>query len=102
MVTFSGVFAAEGLMARHLVLNHVAWSKAPAVKTTPAKPEASRLVRVVLSLDLLVRVPQGFCVPSAMFTVYVPAQPPIEQSKAARNRIGFCFTSIQLWLIINR
>ena len=96
MVTFSGVFAAEGLIARHLVLNHVAWSKAPAVKTTPALPEASRLVNVVLEFVLLHKVPQGFCVPSAMFTVYVPAHVPTELIRAKRNRISFCFMLILL------
>lgn len=91
MVTFSGFCAADGLMARHLVLNQVAWSKAPAVKTTPARPEASRLVRVVLSPDLLVKVPQGFCVPSAIFTVYVSAQAPTTLRRTTSNRISFRF-----------
>ena len=91
MVTFSGVCGAVGLMDKHLVLNQVAWSKAPAVKTTPARPDASRLVKVVLSPDLLVKVPQGFCVPSAMFTVYVSAQAPTALRRTTSNRISFCF-----------
>ena len=100
MVTFSGVFAAEGLMARHREPNQFAWSKAPAVVTKPSKPEAARLVKVVLSLDLLFRVPEGFCVPSTMFTVYVAAQVPMEQSKTARKRISFRFILCYLLLFM--
>ena len=91
MVTFSGVLAADGFMARHLVLSQVAWSKTPAVVTKPSKPEAARLVKVVLLFVLLFKVPQGFCVPSTIFTVYVAAQVPMVKSRAVRNRISFCF-----------